>query len=229
MNRSLMPLGLLLALSGGCADLLGVQELTGIDASAGSASDGGSDASLDTGTDTGFVTGLDAGGDAAGDALPADASPAETSPGCTPAWVDASVGQVPPGAVPDLPLDAGWVDYVCRVWSGDAAYPGKLVMPWYCYYGDVDGEVPASYYQVLVPAGCPTVAWEPAPAGVTPPYTLPCGQDLQGLPLYSCRRDDSEGGTGDLGYMGLGTNHLCVYSFSGQTLTIDTYDVLTVH
>jgi hypothetical protein len=207
MNRSAIPLALSLALAGGCADLLGVQELSGSDASAAADSGAASDASLDTGTDTGV----------------------EASPECTTLWVDASVGQVPAGAVPDVPLDAGWVDYVCRVWSGDAAYPGKLVMPWYCYYGDGDAEVPASDYQVLVPTGCSTVAWEWAPAGVTPPFTLECGQDPQGVPLYSCRRDDGEGGTGDLGYVGLSTNHLCVYSFSGQSLTSATYDVLTAH
>jgi hypothetical protein len=166
----------------GCADLLGVQELSATDAGAG----------------------------------------------CEVVWVDASVGQVPPGAVPNGPLDASFVDYVCRVWSGSAAIPGKLLSPWYCYYGDGSGEVHASDYQVLVPTGC-SVAWEGAPAGVTPPWTLQCGQDTQGQPLYSCRVEQGDAGTGNLGYMGLSTNHVCVYSLSNQSLTSDTFDVLTVH
>jgi hypothetical protein len=173
-----------LVLLAGCADLLGVQELSGADA---------------------------------GEAF-----------GCDAVWVDGSVGEVPPGAVPNGPLDASFVDYVCRVWSGSAAIPGKLLSPWYCYYGDGSGEVTAAYYQVLVPTGC-AVAWQLAPAGVTPPGTLRCGQDSQGLPLYSCRAEhEGGGGSGDLGYMGWSTNHTCVYSNAGQSHSIDTFDVLTV-
>jgi hypothetical protein len=142
-------------------------------------------------------------------------------------WVDASVGAVPPGAVPNGPLDASFVDYVCRVATGNALIPGKLLSPWYCYYGDGMTEVHAADYQVLVPAGC-TVAWTRAPAGVNPPYTLETGRDTQGAPLYSCRVVRNDAGTGDLGYTGLGTNHLCVFS-DMQSFTSDTFDVLTVY
>jgi hypothetical protein len=173
-----------LVLLEGCADLLGVQALSG---------------------DAGTV-------------------------GCDAIWVDAGVGGVPPGAVPNGPLDASFVDYVCRVWSGSAAIPGKLLSTWYCYYGDGTGEVHSSDYEVLVPAGC-TVDWAPAtPSGVPPPWIFQSGQDSQGLPLYSCRVEhEGGGGSGDLGHMGMSTNHACVYSNAQQSLSSTTYDVLTVH
>jgi hypothetical protein len=228
MNRRLMLLGPSVAFLAGCADLLGVQDLSGGDVGA----DGGSDATYDAG-------GSDAPGDVRpgdafssdvipGDASSGDDSSSDTSSGCNPVWVDASAGEVPVGAVPNGPLDAGFVDYVCRVPSGTASIPGKLLSPWYCYYSDGTTEVPAPDYQVLVPTGC-AVAWEPAPSGVTPPYTFQCGQDSQGLALYSCRVEQGDAGTGDLGYMGWSTNHLCVYSNATQSFSSDTFDVLTVH
>jgi hypothetical protein len=201
-----------LPLLSACADLIGVQSLSGVDASA---PDSGA---LPSGS--GFDASIP-------DALPAP-PPAEDS-GCAATWVDASGGDVPLGAVPNGPLDAGFVDYVCRVPSGTAFFPGKLLSGWGCYFYSTDQtSQPALTYQVLVPTGC-DVAWAVAKGGVNPPFALVCGQDAQGNLLYSCRVDETGSGSGDLGFIGWGTNHECQYSLSQQALSSGSFDVLTAH
>jgi hypothetical protein len=152
--------------------------------------------------------------------------------GCQPTWVAASGGSIPPGTVPDGPLDAGFVDYVCRVTTdGGAVLPGKLLSPWGCYYADDDGgEQLAATYEALVPTGC-DAEWVLAPNGVILTSTaLVCGHDWEGGALYSCQAVQDDGGaTGNLGRMGWSTNHQCVYTLSGQALTTGTFDVLAVH
>jgi hypothetical protein len=192
----------------GCGGLIGVEPLFGDDA----------------GVDAGTVDALTA--DAAPEASIPDASPVEASP-CTAVWVDASGGYVPPGAVNAEPIDAQTVTiYVCRTPSGSDLVPGKLRPNYGCYHGDGDAEVFSLDYEVLVPAGC-TVGWGAAPDGVTPANAVVCGQDSQG-DLYSCRVTEPAMDQGELGHMGWGTNHECIYSLSGLSLTSTAFDVLTL-
>lgn len=183
----------------GCAGLLGVEPLTG--------DDGGVDARTDA---------------------PAEASTADSGPsGCTAVWVDASGGTVPAGAVNAEAIDAQTVTiYVCHAASGSDVVPGKLRPNYGCYYGDGDAEVFALDYAVLVPAGC-TVGWLPAPDGVTPANAVACGHDSQG-DLFACRVTEPAPDQGELGHMGWGTNHQCVYSLSGLSLVSTVFDVLTL-
>lgn len=196
----------------GCAGLIGFEPLSG--------SDAGPDASATT---------TDAGADAdVGVPGPADATTLPEA-SCVIAWVDASGGQVPPGAVPNEAVgDSGIAIYICRVSSPTLGLvPGKLLPSWACYYGDGVSEQLSQDYQVLVPTGCP-VDWAYAPYGIAPADALVCGQDLEGGIFYSCRVTDAGAMPGELGHMGWSTNHQCVYSYGGQSLTTGTFDVLTV-
>ncbi len=143
----------------GCADLLGVEPLSGSDAASPDASSAP---------------------DAGGAAVAPDA-------GCEITWVDASGGVVPAGAVPN-PVPGSTADlYVCRVSSATLGLiPGKLLPGYACYYGDGTVELLAQDYQVLVPHQC-TLAWLGAATGVDPPHPVECGEDLDGGVLYSCR------------------------------------------
>jgi hypothetical protein len=198
MIRHSVLLSASLPLLAGCADLLDVQELSGIDA--------GGDA--------------DAGGGATDGQPDVGASPA-----CDAAWIGASSGAVPPGAVANAPPDAGFAIYVCRASVGDASLPGKLLVSWGCYWGTDDG-APASNYEVLVPAGC-NVAWSPTTNGLAPQGAFICGEDSQG-PLYACRVEPPGGYAGELGFMGWSTNHACAYSYGSQALSSTSFDVLIV-
>jgi hypothetical protein len=190
MTRNLLFSGLSVSLLAGCADLLGVETLSGDDA--------GSDAA-------------GASGEAAG---------------CNAGWVDASAGYVPPGAVPNKPLGEGGIAiFVCHAQSGSDVIPGKLLPNYGCYYGDGTKELLTRDYQVLVPIGC-AVDWIPSPTGVVQAGAVACGQDSQGT-FYSCRVEQADRDVGELGHMGWGTNHQCVYSLSGYSLTADVFDVLT--
>jgi hypothetical protein len=201
MARVALALVLVAVLLAACGDLLNVEPLSGdVDA--------GADAAVDA------VTAVDGNG-GTGDA------------GCLPVWVDSGGGVVPPGAIYSQPLGtAGIGIYVCRSVSGNDAIPGKLLPNYGCYHGDGMQEVLATAYQVLVPQGC-TVAWKAAPSGVVPQGAVPCGQDSSG-DLYSCRVETPDADVGELGHMGWGTNHQCVYSLSGYSLISQDFDVLTL-
>jgi hypothetical protein len=178
----------------GCADLIGVETLTGRDA--------GSDV----------------------DSAVADAGAEADS--CAVAWVGAANGDVPQGAVADYVRDGGATIYVCRAPSGTDAVPGKLLSSWGCFYSDGQAEQLASTYEVLVPSASCAVAWAPAPGSIAPPYAIECGHDTHGA-LYSCRvasGPDSH----ELGHMGWGTSHACVYSLSGMSITTSDFEILTV-
>ena len=188
---------LLVLATAGCADLLGVESLSGVDAgdAAADAADAGADASMD-----------------AGDA------------GCTTSWVKASGGQVPPGAIA-APMGDAAISFVCRVTIGNDLVPGKLLTTWGCYYGDAQGEHLAGDYEVLVPRSC-AVAWSPAPGGLPPGSALECGRDSQGA-LYSCALSPSEAHPGELGHMGWSTSHQCLYSYGGASISSTSFSVLT--
>jgi hypothetical protein len=157
-----------------------------------------------------------------------DAEAGSSEASCSTAWIDGAAGYVPPGAINSEPLgDAGIAIYVCRTPSGSDVIPGKLLPGWGCYFGDGSTEVLArADYQVLVAADC-AVAWQAAPAGVVPGGAFPCGQDSQGI-LYSCRVEQPGAYVGELGHMGWGTNHQCVYDYASQSLSTDVFDLLTV-
>jgi hypothetical protein len=198
------------ALPAGCTILLGVEPLSG--------SDAGTDAREDTSSS----------GMGVHDAGPS----AET--GCTAVWVDASGGYVPPGAVNAQSIDAQTVTiYVCRIAWGNDVVPGKLRPGYGCYFGEGDydagdgGEDFSIDYQVLVPADC-SATWMPAPDGVTPANAVATGQDSEGL-LYSCRVTQPSADQGELGHVGWGTNHACVYSLSNVSLTSTVFDVLALY
>jgi hypothetical protein len=161
-----------------------------------------------------------------GDDAGVDAGASMPDAGCA-VWADASGGYVPPGAVNAEPIDAQNVTiYVCRTPSGSDLIPGKLRPNYGCYFGDGDAEVFSLDYQVLVPAGC-SAAWIYAPDGVTPANVVACGHDSQGS-LYSCRVTQPAMDKGELGHMGWGTNHQCIYSLSGVSLVSTVFDVLAL-
>ncbi len=217
-TRRLLVLGSALTLAA-CADLLGVEPLSGADAASPVASDSGA---ADSGaSDSGPSDAV------AADAGASDAGQASESGGCVITWVDSSGGVPVPGAVPN-PVTGSTADlYVCRVAAASlGVIPGKLLPGYACYYGDGQSEVTASSYQVLVPEGC-TLAWGPAALGDLPFDAVVCGQSGDGGALYSCRAGPSEAYPGELGHVGWSTNHECVYSLSGASLTATDFDVLT--
>ncbi len=201
------------ALLAACGSLLGVEPLSGEDA--------GVDASTGVVADAG---GLDAG---ATDAPTTPLDSPSASRECGLAWVDASGGVVPAGAVVNEP--SGKI-YVCHASTGTEVVPGKLLPGYGCYYGDGDAEVLTVDYQVLVPNGC-LLDWRPAPGGVVSGSAFPCGTESNGDPYWSCRAtapDTPDTYIDELGHMGWETNHLCVYSYGGASLSTDTFDVLTL-
>ncbi len=175
-----------------CADLIGVESLSGVD--------GGIDAAP-------------------------DAALADTNAACDIAWIDAVSGAVPSGAVPSSISDAGPTLFVCRASSESDTIPGKLLPAWGCYYSDGQTEHLASTYQVLVPSRC-TIGWAGAPGGIAPPNAIACGRDARGA-LYACRVGPSADHPRELGHMGWGTNHTCVYSYGGASLGTSDFEVLT--
>jgi hypothetical protein len=222
MTRLLLVSGLLTAaLVASCAGLLGVTPLTEDDGgSVGESGAMGGDAGPD-GADGADGTGGDA-------AAAADTMAADATSQCNAAWIDAAAGNVPTGAIfAEPPGEAGIAIYVCRTPSGSDLIPGKLLPGWGCYYGDGSAEVlMRADYEVLTVSGC-LVAWQAAPAGVLPADAFPCGQDSQGI-LYSCRVEQPDAYVGELGHIGWGTNHQCVFDYSGQSLTAVVFDVLTL-
>jgi hypothetical protein len=205
IRQALLPGLLAAALVAGCAGLLGVTTLT--------AGDGGPEAE-------GGPLDADGGPDVA------DATSDEAS--CSTAWIDGAAGSVPPGAINSEPQgEAGIAIYVCRTPSGSDVVPGKLLPGWGCYFSDGSTEVLAQAgYQVLVAADC-TVAWQASPGGIVPAGAFPCGQDSQGI-LYSCRVEQPAAYIGELGHMGWGTSHQCIYDYGNQSLSTAAFDVLTI-
>jgi hypothetical protein len=200
----------------GCADLLGVEPLSGaVDASV--APDAGADAPA---IDTGGPAPVDGG---ARDAPTNDVGDAG-SDACTLTWIASSSGVVPPGAVPANPSpDATVKIYVCRASSDAGLIPGKLLPAWGCYTADAV-QFHATDYEVLVPSGC-SLDWSPPLNGIAPVGAVVCGNDSQGV-LYSCRTSDAAADQGEIGHMGWSTAHQCAYTLSGNLLQTDAYDVL---
>lgn len=193
-----------------CASLLGVEPLAGETEGGADAGDNAPEASVSP--------------DASSDALLAD----ETSPssGCSYAWVVADGGDVPANAIPNRSADAGIVIYVCRATEGTDVIPGKLLPGWGCYAVTSAMTGPYARYEVLVQTQC-DVGWPYAYNGILPPDSLPSGHDSQGS-LYACRVDQGPD-VGELGHVGLSTNHLCSYTLSDMRLTTGTLDILTIH
>jgi hypothetical protein len=194
---------------GACDDVLGLEPLTGIDASVER------DATSETTDDAEGASDAGAGGE--GDA-------------CV-RWVPATQGAVPEGAFGSSVPGSTVTLYVCRVVDaglGLGTVPGKLRPGYYCYFGDV-GEAEQHYsdYEVLVSSSC-TLAWEPAPMGVTPKGGIATGSSEDGGDLFSCRLDDDGGAMpGEIGYEGWSTGHNCIYSYADASYsTATSFDIL---
>jgi hypothetical protein len=209
MGRQLL-LGPAIAFVAGCSGLLGIQTLYG--------SDAGPDV-FDAAPDSAFV---DTGLFDAGSPAPADDG------GCQIVWVDASGGAYPAGAVQNYPT-ADPPTFVCRVASAtNGLVPGKLLPGYQCYYGDGQIEESSLTYQVLVPNHC-SVEWlDASTLGVIDGDPLVCGWDSEGGVLFSCRVGQGGANPTELGHVGWSTDHICVYSLGGQSLSSDIFQVLAV-
>jgi hypothetical protein len=215
MGRQLL-LGAPIAFVAGCGGLLGIQTLYGTDAGLDILDAAPDSAPIEAGpTDAGLV-------DSSAPAQPDDG-------GCQIIWVDASGGAIPAGAVQNYPT-ADPPTFVCRVSSAtDGLVPGKLLPGYQCYYGDGQIEQSSLTYQVLVPSHC-SVAWlDASTLGVIDGNPLVCGEDSEGGVLFSCRIGQEGANPNELGHVGWSTDHICVYSLSGNALTSDIFQVLAVY
>ncbi|CAF4789213.1 unnamed protein product [Pieris macdunnoughi] len=136
-------------------------------------------------------------------------------------WVDASSGQLPPGAVVGGQDCNGEPIYVVRAQHEGALIPGKLVASHGCAYvpwGGVENGKPE--YQVLV--GGPS-NWVPTSGSNVPPGAFPGGESEDGEPLYIGRvRHEGSITTGKVQQ----THGVCYISFAGQELGFPEYEIL---
>ena len=68
-----------------------------------------------------------------------------------------------------------------------------------------------------------------ATLGVIDGNPLVCGEDSEGGVLFSCRIGQEGANPNELGHVGWSTDHICVYSLSGNALTSDIFQVLAVY
>ncbi|XP_022117422.1 uncharacterized protein LOC110994849 isoform X1 [Pieris rapae] len=136
-------------------------------------------------------------------------------------WVDASAGQLPPGAVVGGQDCNGEPIYVVRAQHEGALIPGKLVASHGCAYVPWGGvENGKSEYQVLV--GGPS-NWVPTSGSNVPPGAFPGGESEDGEPLYIGRvRHEGSITTGKVQQ----THGVCYISFAGQELGFPEYEIL---
>ncbi|XP_045528031.1 uncharacterized protein LOC123716365 isoform X2 [Pieris brassicae] len=141
--------------------------------------------------------------------------------GGTGVWVDASSGQLPPGAVVGGQDCNGEPIYVVRAQHEGALIPGKLVASHGCAYVPWGGvENGKSEYQVLV--GGPS-NWVPTSGSNVPPGAFPGGESEDGEPLYIGRvRHEGSITTGKVQQ----THGVCYISFAGQELGFPEYEIL---
>jgi len=151
------------------------------------------------------------------------AQPVDAPAACALPWQDAADGNVPAGAV-RIDVNPTVTIYVCRVSDGTSTIPGKLVPGWGCYHGDGQSEQLSKSYQVLVPDHC-DLSWQPSSNTIFPADAIAAGSDAQGT-LYACQVTGDKD-PGELGHAGWSTNHTCIYSLGGASLTAATFTVLT--
>ena len=136
-------------------------------------------------------------------------------------WVDASAGQIPPGAVVGGQDCSGEPLYVARAQHEGALIPGKLCASHGCAYVPWGGlEHGKPQYQVLV--GGPN-NWVRTSGSNVPPGAFPGGQSEDGEPLFVGRVNHE----GSLTTGKVQQSHgVCYISFGGQELGFPEYEVL---
>ncbi|XP_047022434.1 uncharacterized protein LOC124631846 isoform X1 [Helicoverpa zea] len=136
-------------------------------------------------------------------------------------WVDASGGQIPPGAVVGGQDCSGEPLYVARAQHEGAVIPGKLCASHGCAYVPWGGQEHGKpQYQVLV--GGPN-NWVRTNGSNVPPGAFPGGQSEDGEPLYVGRVNHE----GSLTTGKVQQSHgVCYISFAGQELGFPDYEIL---
>ncbi|XP_045779513.1 uncharacterized protein LOC123877031 isoform X3 [Maniola jurtina] len=136
-------------------------------------------------------------------------------------WVDATSGQVPPGAVVGGQDCSGEPIYVARARHEGALIPGKLCSSHGCAYVPWGGKENAkNEYQVLI--GGPS-NWVPTNGSNIPPGAFPGGESEDGEPLFVGRvRHEGSLTTGKVQQ----SHGVCYISFGGQELGFPDYEVL---
>ncbi|XP_014366081.2 uncharacterized protein LOC106716925 isoform X2 [Papilio machaon] len=149
------------------------------------------------------------------------AAPAVAPSGGAGVWMDASSGQVVPGAVVGGQDCSGEPLYVARAQHEGAMLPGKLVTSHGCAYVPWGGqEHGKGQYQVLV--GGPN-NWVPVSGSNIPPGAFPGGESEDGEPLYIGRvRHEGSITTGKV----QPSHGVCYIPFGGQELGFPDYEVL---
>ncbi|CAG9581153.1 unnamed protein product [Danaus chrysippus] len=141
--------------------------------------------------------------------------------GASGVWVDATSGQVPPGAVVGGQDCSGEALYVARAQHEGALLPGKLVGSHGCAYVPWGGQEHGKpEYQVLV--GGPN-NWIATSGSNIPPGALPGGQSEDGETLYVGRVNHE----GSLTTGKVQQSHgVCYIAFGGQELGFPDYEIL---
>ncbi|XP_041975354.1 uncharacterized protein LOC121730395 isoform X2 [Aricia agestis] len=136
-------------------------------------------------------------------------------------WVDATSGQVPPGAVAAGQDCSGEPLYVARAQHEGALLPGKLASSHGCAYIPWGGtEHGKNGYQVLV--GGPN-NWVPTSGSNIPPGALPGGESEDGEPLFIGRvRHEGSVTPGKVQQ----SHGVCYIPFAGQELGFPEYEIL---
>ncbi|KAL4716580.1 hypothetical protein ACJJTC_010244 [Scirpophaga incertulas] len=136
-------------------------------------------------------------------------------------WIDASSGQVPPGAAPAGQDCSGEPLFVARAQHEGATIPGKLVQSHGCAYVPWGGlEHGKPQYQVLVGG---SNNWVPTSGSAIPPGAFPGGQSEDGETLFVGRvRHEGSITTGKVQQ----SHGVCYISFGGQELGFPDYEIL---
>ncbi|KAI5639724.1 farnesoic acid 0-methyl transferase domain-containing protein [Phthorimaea operculella] len=136
-------------------------------------------------------------------------------------WVDATGGQLPPGAVVGGQDCSGEQLFVARAKHEGALIPGKFVPSHGCAYVPWGGQEHGKpEYQVLV--GGPN-NWVPTNGSNLPPNAFPGGESEDGEPLFIGRvHHEGSVTTGKVQQ----SHGVCYISFAGQELGFPDYEVL---
>ncbi|KAI8438201.1 hypothetical protein MSG28_010820 [Choristoneura fumiferana] len=136
-------------------------------------------------------------------------------------WMNATGGQVPPGAVPGGQDSNGEPMFVARAQHEGATLPGKLVPSHGCAYVPWGGaENGKNEYQVLVGG---SNQWIPTNGANVPPGAFQGGQTEDGEPLFVGRVHHE--GSVTIGKVQQ-SHGVCYISYAGQELGFPDYEVL---
>ncbi|GAB0100092.1 Protein kinase domain-containing protein [Sergentomyia squamirostris] len=135
-------------------------------------------------------------------------------------WLQASEGQVPPGAVIGGHEIGGEKIYVARARHGGALIPGKLVPSHRCCYVSWGGrEHSVKYYEVL--CNCPG-QWISSSRGTFPQHALPGGTSESGETLYIGRANHK--GSQTVGKV-QPSHKLCYIPYAGKEVGYKSYEI----